>query len=119
MALKKKCTDRWHIFEEAGPNGKGCDYISDKRLLSEYAKPMGGVNLTSMDAFRLAGSKMHDSIELKIQEYQRQKIIGSIFKRVATNESPERCDKCENARGYFFGDKLKIMWGETLKSSLA
>ena len=61
----------------------------DKCLISEYAKPMGGVNLTSMDTFRLAGSKMHDSIELRVQEYPHQKIIGSIFKRMATSESPE------------------------------
>ena len=72
---------------------------------------MGGVNLTSMDTFRLVGSKMRDSIELRVQENPHRGIIGSIFKRMATNESLECCDKYENARDYFFGDKLKIMEG--------
>ena len=66
-----------------------------------------------MDNFRLAGSKMNDSIELRVQEYPRQKITGPIFKRMATNESLERCDKYENVRDYFFGDKLEIMDGNT------
>ena len=59
----------------------------------------------------MTGSKMRDSIELRVQEYPRRKIIGPIFKKMATNEANERCGKYENARGYFFGDKHKIMDG--------
>ena len=50
---------------------------------------MDGVNLTRMETFRLTRSKMHDSIELRVQEYPHRKIIGSIFQRMATNESLE------------------------------
>ena len=72
---------------------------------------MGGANLTIADTFRLAGSKMRDHIEIRVQEYPHRKIIVAIFKRMVTNESTERCGKYENARGYFFGDKLGIMEG--------
>ena len=89
----KKCTGRWHICGGTGSDGKGGDYISDKSLLGDYANPMDGVNLTGMDAFRLSGSKMHDAIELRVQEYPHQQILGNIFKRMATNEARECCGK--------------------------
>ena len=87
MASKKKRTDRWHICEGSVPSGKGWDYVIDRSLLGEYAKPMDGANLTSVETLRLAGSKTHDAIEVMVQEYPHVQIIGSIFKKMATYEA--------------------------------
>ena len=110
-----ECADRWFIREGAGSNGKGGDYISDKSILGDYAKPMGGVNLVGVGAFRLPVSKMRDAIELRVQEYPHRNILGNICKRMATNEAPERCDEYEKARGYVIGGKLVIMEGNPVE----
>ena len=111
MALGEKRIDRWRICVRMGPNGQGGDYIPEKPLLGEYSIPMGGVNVTSVDTFRLDGSQMRDAVELRVQEYPNRQTLGTIFKKMTTNESPERCGKYANARDYFGGEKLKTMDG--------
>ena len=44
MSLKKKRTDRWHICEGSGSNGKGGDYVINKSHVgvtrSRWARPI-------------------------------------------------------------------------------
>ena len=76
---------------------------------------MSGLNPTSMDTLRMAGSKMRDYIGIMVQEYTHRGIIDSIFMRMAANESPDRCGKYANAMDYFFGDKRKITDGNPVE----